>query len=133
MRWLTLLVLLVSLGSGCGGAPKIELCQIDGSATRRAMDCATERLSHGYSRTAESTEGYICLHPTQAQAFFIACRDREPVTVDFCNVDGKNAILYCGGIRDGNDHYYSLTWVAAKDYICTNPRHFRIYIDWCYR
>ena len=131
MRCLILFGLCLSLVS-CKGGPAIELCQIDGHATRRAADCATEAIPQGYTRTAESMVDYVCLNPTNAEAFFIACRDREPVTVDFCQI-GDGATLDCAGLRDGQDFIYQLTWVRAAGYVCTNQRDLRIYLDWCYR
>lgn len=97
------------------------------------MDCSTERLPDGYSRTAENADGYICGSPQHIERFFIGCRDRRPVSIHLCSVDGKNHTLYCAGITDGEESQYQLTWVDAKNYICTNPRDLEYYLDWCFR
>lgn len=126
-----LLVLISFTLVSCATGPKIELCQIDGDPVRLSLDCAKKKRQ--YVRLARDSDGYICLSRNQAQAFFMACRDKEPVTVDFCNIGADDVTLYCGGLRDNNDFIYSLTWAESVGYVCTNVRDLRVYLDWCYR
>jgi hypothetical protein len=129
VRFLILYALLVALvSSGCGHGPAITLCQIDGNDTRRAMDC-----SNNSSRTAESADRDICLSRNDAEIFFNGCRERRSVTVDFCMVNGLDAILDCASIKGGIEREYRLSWVQAAGFICSDPMSFRRYFEWCMR
>jgi len=131
VRCLSLLGLCLSLVS-CGGAPDIELCQVDGDSQRLSLDCSHKDRGD-YSRTAESSDGYICQSRRGTERFFQACRDRQPFLTEFCNLYAAERVLICATISGDEEIVRTLTWQEASGYICTNSSDLRRYLDWCYR
>jgi len=118
--------------ASCDGAPRIELCQVDGDPNRLSLDCSKEGVGE-YSRTIETASGYICQSRRYAERFFQQCRDGQPIITEFCQVSPSDRLLYCAAIREGEEVAYELTWVEAAGHICTGPGDLERYLDWCYR
>ncbi len=131
----SLVLLVVSVVSGCARGPKVERCISDGDAQRLSMDCFDPRVDmpNGYVRHINDAENYLCIHPAAEERLLKACVEGRPTQFSFCVVSASEFGAWCVDSSNPLDDGYFLMWFQMQNFVCTSPSDMERLLKWCIR